>query len=440
MRSTGLGRYALSGGVAVALLAGCGGARPPIGDPGAMPRTSTVAPARLGAGLTRLSRAYQALHRFNLRDGVGSAQSLGGLLSFGGTLYGTTQLGGRRNRGGCCGTVYSITTTGTYTTIYNFRGYRKGDGAAPQAGLIDGGNGLFYGTTASGGTSNHGTVYSVSTTGAEKVLYSFTGGSDGAYPASDLFFYNNTMFGTTLQGGGSGCTGSSGCGTVYSITTSGVETVLYAFKGGTDGATPSSTLIISTHNDAVRRAPHLLYGTTFAGGGTGCGGSGCGTVYTVSTTGQENVVHRFAGGADGSEPQGLVDDRGTLYGTTVAGGTGCGASGCGTVYAYGGSSTRVIYDFRGGSDGSGPNGPLIDIIGTLYGTTARGGRCSGEPCGTVYGLGTAGKKEVWYRFTDSGFSPDGPLANMNVTLYGTTLKGGGSGKGYGRGVIYSLTP
>lgn len=447
-----LSRYALSMSAAGALLAACGtlrqgqGNMPPIIAPGTMPRTAAA--ARVGAGPTRLSGDYHVLYRFNLRDGVGSGHPLGGLLnSGGGTLYGTTQFGGRLKRGGCCGTVYSITTTGTYNTLYAFRGQREGDGAAPQAGLVFGPNGM-YGTTASGGSSNRGTVYSITTSGQEKILHSFTGGSDGAYPASELLYYNYTLYGTTSQGGyyGSGC-GSSGCGTVYSITTSGAEKVLYAFKAAADGETPSSALIVYTRNDAVRGAlaQGTMYGTTAHGGGTGCGGSGCGTVYSITKSGQEHVLYAFKGGSDGSKPEGLDDLRGTLYGTTVAGGTGCrGSGGCGTVYSISAFSDykNVVYDFRGGSDGACPNGPLIDIVDGLYGTTACGGGCSAQACGTIYGVTPTGTEHVLYRFTDSadGFSPDGPLTNTNFTFYGTTLKGGGPGKGYGRGVIFALSP
>jgi uncharacterized repeat protein (TIGR03803 family) len=367
---------------------------------------------------------------------------MGRLLNAGGTFYGTTELGGMLGGGGCCGTVYSVTTTGKYSTVYAFRGGKNGDGAGPRAGLI--GYGTLYGTTASGGTSNLGTVYSITTSGVEKVLHSFSGGSDGAYPASDLFPYNGTIYGTTRYGGGTAC-GGSGCGTIYTITTSGVETVLYAFKGGTDGETPSSGLVIYTHDAApLRTVPRAMYGTTRYGGGTGCGGSGCGTVYSILTNGQqEKVVYSFAGGADGSEPNGLDDDRGAMFGTTVAGGTGCkGSVGCGTVYhiALPSGNKNVVYNFRGGSDGACPHGPLIDLVGYMYGTTACGGGCPTEPCGTVYRITANGTEHVLYRFTnsDDGFSPNAPLTNINTTLYGTTSKGGGSGKGYGRGVVYSV--
>ena len=444
MRFSKLIRYALTVGGAAALLAACGTLRqsqidmPSINAPDATSQSATVAPDRARGGATALSQAYKVLYRFHLERGVGSGQPSGGLI-YG--IYGTTQLGGRPGRGGCCGTVYSITKSGTYDALYEFRG--EGDGASPLAGLINV-DGVLYGTTSSGGTSNGGTVYSVTTSGAETVLHSFAGGTDGAFPTTSLFYYDGTdkLYGTTSQGGsGSGC-GSSGCGTVYSITTGGEENVLYRFKGGSDGATPSSTLIVYTNNAAARGRVRTLYGTTSYGGGTGCGGSGCGTVYSITTKGQEKVLYAFKGGRDGSRPEGLDDDRGTLLGTTVAGGTGCkGSGGCGTVYSitpFG--SKKAVYNFRGGSDGACPNGPLIDVSGNAYGTTTCGGGCSTEPCGTVYKISPNGTEQVLYRFTNpaDGFDPNAPLTSFYPMLYGTTLKGGGAGKGYGHGVIFAV--
>lgn len=437
MRFWNLIRYALISCVAGASLVACGGSQPPISVPGAMSQTSTVPPARASAGPTRNTSSYQVLYRFNLQHRVGSGFPLGGLVNVGGTLYGTTTMGHGTAKQFCsCGTVYSITTAGAYNTVYAFHRAKK-DGAAPESSLIDV-NGTLYGTTINGGSQNYGTVYSVTPTGAEKVLHSFTGGSDGAYPAGPLLYMSGTLYGTTPSGGGYGsCSNAHGnsCGIVYSVTTSGEEKVLYAFKGGSDGGNPSLGLT---------NVNGTMYGTTVDGGGTGCGSSGCGTVYSITTSGQENVLHSFAAGADGWEPLGLVNVKGTLYGTTNAGGTGCsGFAGCGTVFSITtAGNKKVLYNFRGGSDGYCPNGPLIHVKGKLYGTTTCGGGCVGEPCGTVYSVTTTGAEHVLYRFTDlaDGFAPGAPLLNVNGTLYGTTSSGGGSGSGYGVGVIYTLTP
>jgi len=166
------------------------------------------------------------------------------------------------------------------------------------------------------------------------VLYKFAGRpADGGYPQGDLIDVNGTLYGTTAFGGSSsGCGSIITCGTVFSVTTAGKEKVLYSFTGGSDGATPLAGLI---------NVNGTLYGTTaFGGGSVFCdGGIGCGTIFSVTTTGAEQVLHTFAGGsADGANPLAdLIDVKGTLYGTTECGGPKCGQSGslhgCGTVFA-----------------------------------------------------------------------------------------------------------
>jgi uncharacterized repeat protein (TIGR03803 family) len=124
------------------------------------------------------------------------------LIDVKGTLYGTTSAGGSSDNG----TVYSISTTGTEEVLYSFRGYSYG--GEPLAPLIDV-KGALYGTTA------YGTVYSISTTGAETLLYHFTGEKSGESPAAPLIVVNDTLYGTTTKGG-SGC-GHIGCGTIFTF-------------------------------------------------------------------------------------------------------------------------------------------------------------------------------------------------------------------------------
>jgi len=138
-------------------------------------------------------------------------------------------------------------------------------------------NGALYGTTESGGTDCHdngigcGTVFSISPSGSEKVLYAFKGGSDGEAPFADLIYFRGALYGTTAFGGGSGCNGN-GCGTIFKLAPDGTETVLHAFAGGNDGASPAGLINIDG----------TMYGTTGSGGGTGCGGTGCGTVFSIT--------------------------------------------------------------------------------------------------------------------------------------------------------------
>ena len=244
-----------------------------------------------------------------------------GLIDVNGTLYGTTSFGGGS---GCNG-------EGWRNGLHNKRlGERRACSTASlsraarirKPALLDV-NGTLYGTTANGDKHGGGCVFSVSTSGAEKVLYAFKGGADGRNPIAPLIDVNGTLYGTTLNGG------TSYDGTVFSVSTAGKEKVLYSFAGGSDGYGPDAALL-NVHG--------TLYGVTGYGGNSPCDlyrkYSGCGTVYSVSTKGAEKVLYAFKGGADGTFPQaGLVDVNGALYGTTTYGGrSGCDHLGCGTVF------------------------------------------------------------------------------------------------------------
>ena len=143
------------------------------------------------------------------------------------------------------------------------------------------------------------------------------------------------------------------------------------------------------------------------------------------------VLYRFAGGANGADPMAtLIDVEGSLYGTTKSGGYGDG-----TVYRVSTTgSESVVYSFAGSSDGAHPDGGLINVKGELYGTTYDGG-AFGE--GTVYGVSTNGIEKVLHSFGDGadGANPFTCLVNVKGILYGTTT-GGGS---YGDGSIYSIS-
>lgn len=154
----------------------------------------------------------------------------------------------------------------------------------------------------------------------ETVLYEFKGGTDG-YPVSGVIRdASGNFYGTTMAGGGSqGCNGGP-CGTVFKVDTTGTETVLYTFQGP-DGAYPYGGVILDAQGN--------LYGTTFRGGAYGYG-----TVFKLDTNDVETVLHSF-NGDDGKYPtSSLVQDAaGNLYGTTFEGGTGgCGSAGCGVVF------------------------------------------------------------------------------------------------------------
>ena len=370
-----LARYALSMGAAIVFFAGCGRSQPPIGTPGALPQTIASAPSRTTGHRMTVS-SYQVLYDFQSRS-TGKHPAVG-LLDVNGKLYGTTTGGGSYSKG----TVYSVTRKGVEKVLHSFAG--GSDGALPNAALIDV-KGTLYGTTTFGGSANLGTVYSVTTTGAEKVLYSFAGlPFDGYYPYAGLTDVNGTLYGTTYQGGsGFGGTvysitmtgiekvlynfyggsnaisplaglvavngtlygtspygGSIGPGTVYSVTTAGDEKVLYSFGKGTDGVNPDASLI---------DVKGTLYGTTPYGGSANYG-----TVYSVTTTGVEKVLYNFTNDTtyrpDGAIPNAaLIDMKGTLYGTTTSGGLGsCRDDTCGTVYSISTTGAeKVLHEIHG---------------------------------------------------------------------------------------------
>jgi uncharacterized repeat protein (TIGR03803 family) len=411
-----LTRFALTISTAATALAGCGGSQPMISTPEQMSRILTTA-----------TKSFEVLHSF---DGSDGEQPLSGLVDVNGTLYGTTNYGGRYGSG----TVYTISTTGTERVLHSFKG--GNDGANPQASLIVVKDRL-YGTTSSGGGRGGpncngygcGTVYSISTSGSEKVLHSFTGSGDGANPISSLLDVNGTLYGTTAGGG------SAKAGTVFSIRTSGSEKVLYSFAGGSDGASPYAGLI---------DVNGTLYSTTAEGGSTGYG-----TVYSVSTSGSEKVLHSFAGSDGGNPRAGLIELRGLLYGTASAGGgSGCPPStACGKVFRITtGGKFKVLHTFGEGSDGISPYSGLININGLLYGTTDQGGGvgCYSLGCGTVYRISTTGSEKVLHAFTggSEGSNPQAGLVYVKGRLYGTTVLGLGSSgcSGAGCGTVFALTP
>jgi uncharacterized repeat protein (TIGR03803 family) len=329
-------------------------------------------------------------------------------------------------------------TAQTFTTLYSFTG--DSDGGNPYAGLILSGNTL-YGTALYGGSSGAGTVFAVNTDGTGFTnLYSFTGGSDGAYPQAGLVLSGNTLYGAASQGG------ILGHGTVFRLNTDGTGfTNLYNFSAfsnytNSDGANPHAGLILSGNT---------LYGTARNGGSFNNG-----TVFAVNTDGTGfTILHTFTAGyynssyvilnSDGASPEaGLILSGNTLYGTASLDGS----SGYGTVFAVNtnGTGFTILHSFTAvfgpnytNSDGAIPYGGLILSGNTLYGT-AEGGGSSGN--GTVFAVNTNGTGfTTLYSFTaassypffinSDGAVPYGGLILSDNTLYGTAYYGGNSGNG-----------
>lgn len=318
-----------------------------------------------------------------------------------------------------------------YRVLYRFRGGAD-DGSLPFAGLMSI-SGVLYGTTTVGGghgrrcfTGSCGTVFAIDTSGRhERLIYRFKGGMDGAYPYSRLIYHDGLLYGTTTQGGVGNCViGIRTCGTVFSLTTVGQERVLYRFPGGNGGGIP---------NAGVTWISGVLYGTTLFGGqGTPCAHE-CGTVFAVAPkSGTGRVLHHFKGGRDGFLPSGaLLAASGALFGTAQSGGQGWpgGLGCCGIVFSIATSGVeRVLYPFTNdmsGSGGGAPSGSLIEVRGVLYGTTSGGGSI-GCGCGVVFAVTQTGAERLIYRFLGGvgGGFPQGALIWDGSRFYGTTEYGG----------------
>jgi uncharacterized repeat protein (TIGR03803 family) len=353
------------------------------------------------------TETFTTLHSFDEKDGkiplVGLVQGTDG------NFYGTTPYGGANSScdyGAGCGTIFKITPSGTLTTLYNFcsQGGRDcTDGNEPAAGLVQGTDGSFYGTTYSGGSFESGNVFKITPSGKLTSLHTFcpTGYcTDGANPetaliqATDGNFYGTTIFGGAGFGFG-GCF-PVGCGTVFKITPNGKFTKLHNFynSGGTN---PTAGL--------VQAADGKFYGTTLYGGTVDDG-----TVFEITSSGKLTTLYSFCSETncpEGAEPiAGLVEGTdGNFYGITRYGGAnggGCVNLGCGTAFKI--TSTgklTTLYAFCSQpsgticSDGEYPYAALIQgTNGKFYGTASVGGANNDCPmsfynyagCGTVFSL------------------------------------------------------
>ncbi len=335
-----------------------------------------------------------------------------------GNLYGTTTGGGPAN----AGVVYKLDATGHEALLHSFTG--GADGGTPQSRLIQDSAGYFYGTTQSGGAAGQGTVYKLDGSGHETVLYSFTGGADGAAPSAGLIQDSaGNFYGTTSNGG------SAGVGVVFKLDPMGHETVLHNFTGP-DGSHPLAGVTLDSAGN--------LYGTAPDGGTRG------GVVYKLDPAGNYTVLQYFDYGPDGGYPWGGVtlDSAGNLYATTWSGGPPSGDY-PGVVYKVDSSGNfSVVYTFTGFSDGGGSRSNVVlDSSGNLYGTTQYGGigGCPYFGCGVVFEVNPSGQQTVLYSFSggaDGSEPGTGLIRDASGNFYGTTSYGGVAGSG----VVYKLTP
>jgi uncharacterized repeat protein (TIGR03803 family) len=376
----------------------------------------------LAVAIPSTAQTFTSLHSFTGTDG--SSPYAGLVQSTSGKLFGTTSAGGAFSSG----TVFTVTTGGTVKSLYSFCKLAScADGYGPRSPLVQATNGNFYGVTFGGGPfGSFGTIYQITSSGALTTLYTFcalSGCSDGESPYGGMVqALSGVLYGTTYGGG------AHGGGTVFDIkTTGGTPTILYSFcslSQCADGDAPQATLIQGTDGN--------FYGSTYDGGAF----TYYGNVFKITSAGVFTSLHSFDG-TDGDEPIGGLTQAtdGNFYGTTQVDGV----NGYGTVYKItSGGTLTTLYNFcvsSGCPDGSIPEDPLVQgTDGKLYGTTFTGG-AFGK--GTIFSITTAGVLTTLHSFdnTDGGQPWAGVVQDTNGKFYGTTYSGGTSNLG----TVYSLS-
>jgi uncharacterized repeat protein (TIGR03803 family) len=389
--------------------------------------------------------------------GAGGAAPSGTLIADRGALFGATAAGGTTQHCGHtvpsgCGTVFRITHSASAfqeTVLYQFGDMP--DGRGPTGALVADATGALYGATRFGGLNrcpDHtgcGVIFKLTPSSSgytETVLHRFGGTGDGETPNGSLIVdASGALYGTTSFGG------AYGSGMVFRLSPSArryVETDLYDFTGGSDGAIPAAGLTFALGG--------VLLGTTF-GGGFGSNElcleeGGCGTVFALTPAGpaySESVVYSFADidePGDGIFPASAIvaDAAGNLYGTTERGGSGLAL---GTVYKLtrelnGTYAESVLHSFQGGHDGAFPDAsPVVDGHGGLIGPTPLGGKtptgCFDDSgCGIIYKLAPNASgytMRIVYNFDTAYAEPNASLLRSGGFLYGTTVEGGANGVG-----------
>jgi len=346
-----------------------------------------------------------------------------------GGFYGTTQFGGSYGQG----TVFKITSNGTFTNLLSFTG-TSGlyPGANPVGNLVSGANGIFYGTTEAGGASNYGTVFAVTANGTFTSLVSFTGtnGADlGDSPAAGLVWgTNGNLYGTT-QYGGTNDLANGGDGTLFEVTTNGGFTSLVSFNatnGVYIGANPAGNLVLGADGN--------FYGTTYYGGTNDLVNGGDGTIFRITHAGGFSSLFSF-NTSNGANPQaGLVQGaNGSFYGTTFNGGS----NALGEVFNITSQGLLTTLLTFNSTNGANPYAGLVQgLDGNFYGTTQFGGT---NGYGTVFQMTPAGRFTSLISFAQTnGANPVAGLTQgTDGNFYGTTASGGTN---YTSGTVFRFTP
>jgi uncharacterized repeat protein (TIGR03803 family) len=367
------------------------------------------------------AQTFNTLLDFSGADGAGPQGTL--VQGTDGNLYGTTKFGGANS----AGTVFKLASDGKPTTLYSFCSQTYCyDGAFPAAGLVLASNGNFYGTTWGGGAINAGTIFEITPKGRLTILYNFCSGyecPDGAGPSAGLVQGSDgNFYGTTLEGGAHGFV----TGAVFKISRGGTFKTLYSFCSQShcrDGQSPIAGLVQGSDGN--------FYGTTYAGGANCIAQGGCGTAFKITPAGKLTTLHSFCAQTnctDGANPTGTLvqSTNGSFYGTTALGGTKnqqC-SSGCGTIFQITSAGKLATLHTFNQTDGEWPYEGLIRATdGSFYGTTYLGGTRDG---GTVFKMDTGGKLKTLHSFTfKDGDGPQAGLAQItDGTFDGTTSAGG----------------
>ncbi|HTS16152.1 MAG TPA: choice-of-anchor tandem repeat GloVer-containing protein [Verrucomicrobiae bacterium] len=386
---------------------------------------------------------YSFLGRFSSSDGY--SPSAGLILGSDGNFYGTTTYGGGSDSDGV---VFQVDPSGDESVLYYF-GSSPNDGINPSAGLVQGSDSNFYGTTAAGGTYGNGIVFAISPTGNETILYSFGSfPNDGVGPEAGLVQGSDSNFYGTTTGGG-----IYNLGTVFRISSSGTYTSLYSFAGApADGAKPLAGLVQGSDGN--------FYGTTDSGGANEAKYGGQGTVFRITPGGEETVLYSF--GSSSKDGLGLMaglvqGSDSNFYGTTYSGGTNTKCpGGCGTVFRISPSGHYTSLNSFGNYPANGWANPYDGVVqgsdGNFYGTTRFGGtstNCPNTSCGTVFKLAVGGGGSGGCTYTPSAASvtlpAKGGSKNVSVKANSTacewtasttdswiTITSGSSGTGSGK--------
>jgi len=328
-----------------------------------------------------------------------------------GHLYGAGQYGGQNLWGGVFEFVPGVGAkygpSGTESVLASFAAGTDSD--RPAASVVQASDGNFYGTTYAGGTHGMGTVFKVTPSGSRAVLWSFGSGTDGNFPKSSLIQgRDGNLYGTTSGGG------QFGNGTVFEITLTGTESVLWSFGSGTDGSGPEAGLVEASDGN--------LYGVTSFGGTQSNG-----TLFKLTHAGVETVLSNLPGplGA-GATNQLIQATDGNLYGTTKFGGVHNG----GALFRITPTGdVSVLWSFGGGTDGIWPQGRLWQgTDGNLYGTTTGGG--APNRSGIFYRVTLDGVETVLWSFdtsaTGTSVNPMGVVQGLDGEFYGVSMYGGGA--------------